>query len=78
MRNIVRVILWAGVYLLFSGLTSFFADDESSGTGTEFVVSPDGYSQTCAHVLKHTAEVRVVLEIKFWDTAANQKKGVLL
>lgn len=43
--------------------------DEEEGTGTGFVVSPDGYLATCAHVVEGAKRIEVVLGEKTYSAS---------
>jgi formylglycine-generating enzyme required for sulfatase activity len=69
MRNILSYFLQA-VFLLI-GITfavPLFADTPS-GTGTGFVINPNGYLLTCAHVVSGSGKITVTMGAKTWDAA---------
>ncbi len=43
------------------------SEEELTGTGTGFFVSPDGYLVTCAHVVQDAQRVQVVLGQRHWE-----------
>jgi len=55
--------------LLCLALAPLYAADDPTWTGTGFVISPDGYLLTCAHVVKDAGKIRVTLGAKSWEAA---------